>query len=54
LQAGRQAEPANVKRLLLTHLWPGIDPAAARAEAAAEFGGETDVALSGMVVDLER
>lgn len=49
-QAGRQARQAGVKRLLLTHLWPGTDPAAVRAEAAEEYAGPIDVALTGTVV----
>ena len=44
-QAGRQARQAGVKRLLLTHLWPGTEHAAAVAEAAAEYGGEISVAM---------
>ncbi|MGW1747180.1 hypothetical protein ACWCRD_16545 [Streptomyces sp. NPDC002092] len=32
----RYARQAGAARLLLTHLWPGTDPTAAR-EAAAEF-----------------
>jgi ribonuclease BN (tRNA processing enzyme) len=43
-QAGLLAEAAAVGRLLLTHLFPGTDPAAAIAAAAAGFGGEIGVA----------
>jgi len=42
--AGRQGAAAGVGRLLLTHLQPGTDPAAAVAEAAEEFAGEIAVA----------
>jgi len=48
-QAGRQARQAGVKRLLLTHLWPGTEHAAAVAEAAAEYDGEVGVAVPGIV-----
>jgi ribonuclease BN (tRNA processing enzyme) len=37
-QAGLTARAAAVERLLLTHLWPTIEPGAARSEAAAAFG----------------
>lgn len=51
--AGRQARDAGAGRLLLTHLQPGTDPAAARAAAAAAgYGGEVGVASSGLVVAL--
>lgn len=43
-QAGAGAARAGVGRLLLTHLWPTVDPAAAEAEAALAYGGPVDVA----------
>ena len=43
-QVGRIAALARVGRLVLTHLWPGTDPAEAREGAAAEFAGPVDVA----------
>ena len=43
-QAGRTAAAAGAGRLLLTHLWPTLDPAASRAEGAEAFGGECQVA----------
>lgn len=52
LQAGRQAAQAGVGNLLLTHLWPGTDPAAARAAAGAGYRGELGVATAGLRVDL--
>jgi ribonuclease BN (tRNA processing enzyme) len=53
--AGRQAATAGVGRLLLTHLMPGTDPAAARAAAAdAGVGGEVGVATAGLVVDVDQ
>jgi ribonuclease BN (tRNA processing enzyme) len=45
--AGGWAAAAGVGRLLLTHLWPGTDPAAAVAAAAAEYEGEVGVAEAG-------
>jgi ribonuclease BN (tRNA processing enzyme) len=50
--AGRQARQAGVKRLLLTHLWPGTDPAAMVAEAGQEYDGPVDVAVTGLVAEL--
>ena len=46
--AGRQAAEAGVRRLVLTHLTPGTDPAAAEAAARREFGGPVDVARPGL------
>lgn len=51
-QAGRQATEAGVARLLLTHLWPGTDPAAAQAAAADTYHGQVGVATGDLVVDL--
>jgi ribonuclease BN (tRNA processing enzyme) len=42
--AGRQAALAGAGRLLLTHLQPGTDPAAAIAVAREEFDAEVGVA----------
>ncbi|MEU4442590.1 MBL fold metallo-hydrolase [Actinosynnema sp. NPDC050801] len=49
-QAGANARRAGVGRLVLTHLWPGADPAGHLA--AAEHPGDVDVAVPGLVVDL--
>jgi ribonuclease BN (tRNA processing enzyme) len=46
-EAGRTARDAGVERLVITHLWPRVDRAAARAEAEAAFGGEVSVAAVG-------
>ncbi len=51
-QVGRQAADAGVRHLLLTHLWPGTDPAAARAAAGDRYDGEIGVATAGLVRDL--
>jgi ribonuclease BN (tRNA processing enzyme) len=50
--AGRQAADARAGRLLLTHLWPGTDPSAARAAAGHEYHEEIGVAAAGLVIDL--
>lgn len=52
-EAGRQAREAGAGQLLLTHLQPGTDPAAAPPAAmAAGYGGQVGVASSGLVVEL--
>jgi len=51
-QQGRQAAAAGTRRLLLTHLMPGTDPAAARAAARHGYRGEVGVATAGLVLDL--
>ena len=48
LQAGRIAARAGVRRLLLTHLWPGTDVATAQKAAAKEFSGPITVARAGL------
>ena len=50
--AGQQAAQAGASRLLLTHLWPGTNPSAARAAAGEEYDGNTGVATADLVVDL--
>lgn len=50
--AGRAATAAGARRLVLAHLFPTTDPAAARAAAAAVFSGPMDVAVPGLIVDL--
>ena len=51
-QAGRQAAEAGVGRLVLTHLWPGTDPALARTAAGEAYHGPTDVATADAVHEL--
>lgn len=46
-QAGLSAREAAVGRLVLTHIAPGIDRAAARREAEASFGAPVQVAVIG-------
>lgn len=43
-QAGAMAREAGVGRLVLTHVWPTVDPAASRAEAGAAYGEPVEVA----------
>ena len=50
--AGQQAAHAGAGHLLLTHLLPGQDRAAARAAARARYDGQLSVAVSGLVLDL--
>jgi len=51
-QAAAYASRAGVGRLVLTHLQPWTDRDAARAEAAAVFPGDLDLATAGQVIDL--
>lgn len=51
-QAGRQATDARARRLLLTHLQPGTDPAAARAAAGDSYDRQIGIATADLVVDL--
>ena len=43
-QAGGLARAAGARRLVLTHLWPVVDPEAVRAEAEGAYGGPVDLA----------
>ncbi|SCL16052.1 Ribonuclease BN, tRNA processing enzyme [Micromonospora rhizosphaerae] len=51
-QVGRQAADAGAGHLLLTHLWPGTDPAAARAAAGDSYEGEIGVATADLCREL--
>jgi ribonuclease BN (tRNA processing enzyme) len=51
-QQGLQAAEAAAGQLLLTHLMPGTDPAAARAAARRGYPGEVGVAAVGLVLDI--
>lgn len=51
-QAGEMARQAGVSRLVLTHLFPGVDPEAQRREAEAGFGGPVEVAREGATYDV--
>ena len=39
-QAGEAARAARARRLMLTHLWPGLDPTASVVEGSEAFGRE--------------
>jgi|DEB0MinimDraft_10_1074344.scaffolds.fasta_scaffold08713_3 ribonuclease BN (tRNA processing enzyme) len=52
-QAGERARAGGVKRLVLTHLVPGSDLAAHRAEAELAYGGPVEVAVPGMTFALD-
>jgi ribonuclease BN (tRNA processing enzyme) len=39
-QAGEAARAAGARRLMLTHLWPGLDPSASVVEGSEAFGRE--------------
>lgn len=43
-QAATMARRCGVGRLLLTHLWPTVDPALSRAEATAAYGEPVELA----------
>ena len=51
-QAGEHAARAGARRLILTHLWPGTDPAAARVAARRAYRADLDVAAPGLTIDL--
>lgn len=46
-QAGRSARAAQARRLVTTHRWPSMDPAAVLAEAREAFGGPVVAATVG-------
>jgi ribonuclease BN (tRNA processing enzyme) len=46
-QAGSSARAAGVRRLVLTHLWPTLDPDESRAEGSDAFGAPVEVACTG-------
>jgi ribonuclease BN (tRNA processing enzyme) len=49
-QAGEYAAAAGAGTLLLTHLWPGTDPARSLAASAASYAGPTSVARPGVTL----
>jgi ribonuclease BN (tRNA processing enzyme) len=51
-QAGAMATAASVGRLVVTHVPPWFDPAAAVAEAAREFAGPVEQARSGATYEV--
>jgi ribonuclease BN (tRNA processing enzyme) len=51
-QAGEYGARADAKRLVLTHLWPGTDPSAARAAARRAYPADPSIAKPGLTIDL--
>lgn len=43
-QAGELAREAKARRLMITHLWPTLDPVASVTEASEAFGREVTLA----------
>lgn len=52
-EAGMWAQRSGARRLLLTHLWPGTDPASSAERARQAFTGPVEVATQGLVVELD-
>lgn len=48
----RYAAKAGARRLVLTHLWPGTDPAAAQDAARQAYPADLDIATPGMIIEL--
>lgn len=53
-QAGASARAAGVGTLVLTHLWPMLDPEASRRDGADAFGRPVEVASTGSVFEVRR
>jgi ribonuclease BN (tRNA processing enzyme) len=51
-EAGVWAQRAGARRLVLTHLWPGTDPATSIARARRSFTGPVHVAVQGLTIEL--
>ncbi len=49
-QAGEKAVEARARNLMITHLWPTVDPAASVAEASEAYGREVTLAAPHMTV----
>jgi len=48
-EAGRAAREAGAKRLMLTHLWPELDPVVSVAEGSEAFGEPVTLAAPHLV-----
>jgi ribonuclease BN (tRNA processing enzyme) len=48
-EAGADAKVAKARRLVLTHLWPQLDPQLSVAEASGAFGAPVSLATPGLV-----
>ena len=51
-QAGTTARAAGAARLVVTHVWPTVDPVAVAAEAAEAFGRPVEIAIPHLTVVL--
>ncbi len=51
-QAGELASNAGAKRLVLTHLWPTVDPVASAAEGSEAFGSVVSLAAPGATLHI--
>jgi ribonuclease BN (tRNA processing enzyme) len=51
-EAGTYAKAAKARRLVLTHLWPRVDPQLIIAEATAAFGAPVSLATPGLVATI--
>jgi ribonuclease BN (tRNA processing enzyme) len=51
-QAGLAAREARARRLLLTHIWPQVDPQASAAEGSEAFGEAVTLAVPSLVTEI--
>jgi ribonuclease BN (tRNA processing enzyme) len=51
-QAGRAAREAKAKRLILTHIWPQVDPQASIAEGSEAYGEPVTLAVPHLVTEV--
>jgi ribonuclease BN (tRNA processing enzyme) len=53
-QAGEHAARAGVGRLLLTHIWPTLDPSVSIEQAAEAYSGPLELAAEGARIEVKR
>jgi ribonuclease BN (tRNA processing enzyme) len=51
-QAGAAARAAGAQRLVLTHIWPGLDPEAIAAEGSEAFGAPVTIAEPHLTIEV--
>jgi ribonuclease BN (tRNA processing enzyme) len=51
-QAGEAARAAGARRLVLTHLWPTVDPAVSVAEASDAYGAPVTLAAPNLTINI--
>lgn len=51
-EAGKAAAEADCKRLILTHIWPSLDPEESKKQAAEFFRGPIEIAKEGQVYEI--